>query len=317
MISIARTFGAPLTVPAGNVARSTSTAVRPSASSPDDLAREVHHVRVALERHQLVDLLGAELHDPPDVVAGEVDEHHVLGPLLRVLARARRPCAGRAPRCGRGSGCRRSGRLITRPSSTCTIGSGDEPTSVASGWRRKYMYGDGFTWRSTRYTSNGSSGPSRSKRCASTTWKMSPARMCSRAASTASRYTSPAHGRVVNGGSSVELVGGRRRRHVRQRAGELVDQRRRAGRPRASYAASIASSLAPRREEHVLDQVEPLAEVVERGDVPGERQHRVGQADGRRAGRRAAARSRARRRSRGSRRRRRGTAGARRCCGAR
>ena len=35
MISIARTFGAPLTVPAGNVARSTSTAVRPSASSPD------------------------------------------------------------------------------------------------------------------------------------------------------------------------------------------------------------------------------------------------------------------------------------------
>ena len=85
MISIARTFGAPLTVPAGNVARSTSTALRPSARSPDDLAREVHHVRVALERHQLLDLLGAELHDPADVVAGEVDEHHVLGALLRVL----------------------------------------------------------------------------------------------------------------------------------------------------------------------------------------------------------------------------------------
>ena len=48
------------------------------------------------------------------------------------------------------------GRLITRPSSSCTIGSGDEPTSVASGWRTKYMYGDGLTWRSTRYTSNGS-----------------------------------------------------------------------------------------------------------------------------------------------------------------
>ena len=34
MISIARTLGAPLTVPAGNVARSTSTALRPSARSP-------------------------------------------------------------------------------------------------------------------------------------------------------------------------------------------------------------------------------------------------------------------------------------------
>ena len=85
MISIARTFGAPLTVPAGKVARSTSTAFLPVGEVAGDLAREVHHVRVALEHHQLVDLLGAELHDPADVVAGEVDEHHVLGALLRVL----------------------------------------------------------------------------------------------------------------------------------------------------------------------------------------------------------------------------------------
>ena len=35
MISIARTFGAPLTVPAGNVARSTSTALAPSRRSPE------------------------------------------------------------------------------------------------------------------------------------------------------------------------------------------------------------------------------------------------------------------------------------------
>ena len=41
---------------------------------------------VALERHHLVDLLGAEPHHAADVVAGEVDEHHVLGDLLRVLA---------------------------------------------------------------------------------------------------------------------------------------------------------------------------------------------------------------------------------------
>ena len=85
MISIARTFGAPLTVPAGNVARSTSTAFLPVHEIAGDLAGEVHDVRVLLQHHELFDLLGAELHDPADVVAREVDEHHVLGALLRVL----------------------------------------------------------------------------------------------------------------------------------------------------------------------------------------------------------------------------------------
>ncbi len=42
------------------------------------------------------------------------------------------------------------GREMTLRSSSCTIGSGEEPTIVMSGWRRKYMYGLGFTWRSTR-----------------------------------------------------------------------------------------------------------------------------------------------------------------------
>ena len=35
MISIARTFGAPLTVPAGSVARSTSIGPSPATSSPE------------------------------------------------------------------------------------------------------------------------------------------------------------------------------------------------------------------------------------------------------------------------------------------
>ncbi len=42
-------------------------------------------MRVPLERHQLLDLLGAVAHHPADVVAGEVDEHDVLRPFLRVL----------------------------------------------------------------------------------------------------------------------------------------------------------------------------------------------------------------------------------------
>ncbi len=75
-----------------------------------------------------------------------------------------------------------------------------------------------------------------------------------------------------------ELVVRRRRRHVRQRSGELVHQVvepphrsgvRRVDRVRAGIG----------REEDVLDEVETLAVVVERGDVPGERQHRIGPAD--------------------------------------
>ena len=109
----------------------------------------MHHVAVALERHHLVDLHGAELDDPTDVVAGQVDEHDVLGDLLRVLdssAAMRRSSSSVRPR-------RRVpaiGREMTVPSSSCTSGSGDEPTRVTPGWRTKYMYGLGFTWRRTR-----------------------------------------------------------------------------------------------------------------------------------------------------------------------
>jgi hypothetical protein len=56
MISIARTFGAPLTVPAGSVARRTSIGDLPVDELAGHLRREVHHVAVLLERHQLVDV---------------------------------------------------------------------------------------------------------------------------------------------------------------------------------------------------------------------------------------------------------------------
>jgi hypothetical protein len=85
MISMALTFGAPETVPAGSVARSTST-VEAVTQLARHLRGEVHHVAVALEHHHLVHLLGAESHDAAHVVASEVDEHHVLRDLLRVLA---------------------------------------------------------------------------------------------------------------------------------------------------------------------------------------------------------------------------------------
>ncbi len=49
-----------------------------------DVGHDVHHVRVALDLHPVGDLDGAGLRDAADVVAAEVDQHHVLGELLGV-----------------------------------------------------------------------------------------------------------------------------------------------------------------------------------------------------------------------------------------
>jgi hypothetical protein len=81
----------------------------------------VHDVAVALEGHQLVDLSGAELDHPAHVVAGQVDQHDVLGPLLGVLDQLGGQAGGRARRCCPGSGCRRSAGRSPVPSSSCTM----------------------------------------------------------------------------------------------------------------------------------------------------------------------------------------------------
>ena len=44
----------------------------------------MHHVRVALDHHQLGHLDRADLRDAADVVAPEIDQHHVLGALLGI-----------------------------------------------------------------------------------------------------------------------------------------------------------------------------------------------------------------------------------------
>ena len=84
MISIARTFGAPDTVPAGNVARSASNASLPGASVAGDVAHDVHDVAVVLDLHELVDADRPRRRDAAQVVAAQVDEHDVLGSLLLV-----------------------------------------------------------------------------------------------------------------------------------------------------------------------------------------------------------------------------------------
>jgi hypothetical protein len=50
-----------------------------------DVADDVHHVAVALDREGLGDLDRAGLGDAADVVARQVDQHHMLGALLGVV----------------------------------------------------------------------------------------------------------------------------------------------------------------------------------------------------------------------------------------
>ena len=115
MISMQRTFGQPVIVPPGNTAASTSPGVTSVRRRAAHVRHDVMHVRVGLDRHELVDLHGAGLADAAEIVALQVDQHHVLGALLRMrvqLASERRSAAASAPR-GRVPAI---GRVATQPS---------------------------------------------------------------------------------------------------------------------------------------------------------------------------------------------------------
>ena len=93
-----------------------------------DVAHQVEDVAVALHLHVLAGAHRAGPGDPPEVVAAEVDEHHVLGALLGVAGGARRPGARRRRGWCRGAACRRSGGWTSgRP----------RPGRGAPGWRRR------------------------------------------------------------------------------------------------------------------------------------------------------------------------------------
>ncbi len=102
------------------------------------LADDVQHVRVGLDDHQLVDRDRAVLADPPEVVATQVDQHHVLGALLGVgdqpLGEAAVLLGACAARIGAGDRPRLHPAAVT-----LTSGSGDAPASWKSPNSRKYM----------------------------------------------------------------------------------------------------------------------------------------------------------------------------------
>ena len=128
---IARTFGAPDSVPAGNVARTASNASRSGRRRPSHLGHDVHHMRIALDAVEQRRMDAAGLGDAADVVAGQVDEHRVLRQLLLVGQQVAPPAPasrtgssdrGRVPAIGRVRRPRRRGpgpaAPETRPASS-------------------------------------------------------------------------------------------------------------------------------------------------------------------------------------------------------
>ena len=82
---MALTFGAPLTVPAGNVCLRASNTCMPVLELPRHLGDHVDHVGIDLRLHEARHLNASHLADPRQVVSRKVDEHQVLCPLLLVV----------------------------------------------------------------------------------------------------------------------------------------------------------------------------------------------------------------------------------------
>jgi hypothetical protein len=75
------------------------------------LEDDVMHVRIRLDRHELVDLHAARLAHAPQIVALQVDQHHVLGPLLGMRVQlARQRSIGLRIRAARSCACDRTRR---------------------------------------------------------------------------------------------------------------------------------------------------------------------------------------------------------------
>ena len=84
MISMARTLGAPDTVPAGNPAISASTASCFALELSLHIGHDMHDLAVIFEEEAVGDAHAADLRDAADIVAAEVEQHQMLGALLGV-----------------------------------------------------------------------------------------------------------------------------------------------------------------------------------------------------------------------------------------
>ena len=157
MSCIARTFGAPESVPAGKMLRSASRASRPGLQARLDVAHQMENVAVALDLH----VLGHGDRPGPshatEVVAAQVDEHHVLRPLLRISLQGVGQGVVLCQAWRLGAACPAIGCVVMRSPSTRTSSSGLAPTTENSGIRTKNRYGLGLMRRSDRYNETASS----------------------------------------------------------------------------------------------------------------------------------------------------------------
>ena len=104
-ISIARIFGAPVIEPPGNDAREQVERVAARREPAGDGRDEVLDRRGPLEPAEARDADGARDADPAEVVAQDVDDHHVLGPVLGRRRGARGRGRGPPRASGRAAAC--------------------------------------------------------------------------------------------------------------------------------------------------------------------------------------------------------------------
>ena len=164
------------------------------------------HVRVGLDGHERLDLDGAVLAHAAEVVAAEVDEHHVLGALLLVGQQlgGDRACPRRRRR--RAGGCRRSGASRRARPETVTqrLGRGADDLEVLEveevHVRRRV---DGAQPAVDRERLDRRSAPTSAGE--GTTWKASPA--CTYSTMRATIASNASRGML---GSNVRLAGARR-----------------------------------------------------------------------------------------------------------
>ncbi len=89
MICIARTFGAPTSVPAGNVGAEQIERILARIELAMHAAHDVHHVAVFLDAAIRLHVHAARGGHTTQVVAREIDEHHVLRILFRIGEQSR------------------------------------------------------------------------------------------------------------------------------------------------------------------------------------------------------------------------------------
>ena len=114
------------------------------------MADEVLDVAEALDLQVAADLDAARARDAAQVVACQVDEHHVLGALLAIGEQG--PWRELIVGSGRGAARPRAGDGVGQEPlpSTRRRSSGLAPTTSKSGMRTKNRYGLGLTRRSAR-----------------------------------------------------------------------------------------------------------------------------------------------------------------------